>query len=158
MLSVWWMYTWRRGTCWQRLWSQANDALGLGNSSCPLTPDTHNITFQYTHTPQLTTWTRPHHRYWLFFFFLGQRMNSCSALPLEVHTHTFNSPLAGTTRVSRYQKGKTGHLLFLVHGWPNFWSSIWAYICCLTETFSKHGTKRNLSQNSKSIIHFATGI
>jgi len=23
------------------------------------------------------------------------------------HTHTFNGPLSGTTRVSRYQKGKT---------------------------------------------------
>ena len=27
--------------------------------------------------------------------------------PECTHTHTFNSPLSGTTRVSRYQKGKT---------------------------------------------------
>jgi len=26
---------------------------------------------------------------------------------LHTHTHPFNSPLSGTTRVSRYQKGKT---------------------------------------------------
>ena len=26
---------------------------------------------------------------------------------IHSHTHTFNSPLSGTTRVSRYQKGKT---------------------------------------------------
>jgi len=26
---------------------------------------------------------------------------------LSTHTHTFNGPLSGTTRVSRYQKGKT---------------------------------------------------
>jgi len=26
---------------------------------------------------------------------------------LYTHTHTFNGPLSGTTRVSRYQKGKT---------------------------------------------------
>ena len=26
---------------------------------------------------------------------------------LNTHTHPFNSPLSGTTRVSRYQKGKT---------------------------------------------------
>jgi len=26
---------------------------------------------------------------------------------LHTHTHTFNGPLSGTTRVSRYQKGKT---------------------------------------------------
>jgi len=25
----------------------------------------------------------------------------------HTHTHTFNDPLSGTTRVSRYQKGKT---------------------------------------------------
>jgi len=25
----------------------------------------------------------------------------------DTHTHTFNSPFSGTTRVSRYQKGKT---------------------------------------------------
>jgi len=25
----------------------------------------------------------------------------------HTHTHTFNGPLSGTTRVSRYQKGKT---------------------------------------------------
>jgi len=25
----------------------------------------------------------------------------------KIHTHTFNGPLSGTTRVSRYQKGKT---------------------------------------------------
>ena len=25
----------------------------------------------------------------------------------ETHTHTFNGPYSGTTRVSRYQKGKT---------------------------------------------------
>jgi len=27
--------------------------------------------------------------------------------PWNTHTHTFNGPLSGTTRVSRYQKGKT---------------------------------------------------
>ena len=27
--------------------------------------------------------------------------------PSHTHTHTFNGPLSGTTRVSRYQKGKT---------------------------------------------------
>jgi len=26
---------------------------------------------------------------------------------LEIHTHPFNGPFSGTTRVSRYQKGKT---------------------------------------------------
>jgi len=26
---------------------------------------------------------------------------------MHTHTHTFNGPLSGTTRVSRYQKGKT---------------------------------------------------
>ena len=26
---------------------------------------------------------------------------------MHIHTHTFNSPFSGTTRVSRYQKGKT---------------------------------------------------
>jgi len=27
--------------------------------------------------------------------------------PVHTHTHTFNGPFSGTTRVSRYQKGKT---------------------------------------------------
>ena len=33
----------------------------------------------------------------------------CTALSLPTHKHTnpFNGPLSGTTRVSRYQKGKT---------------------------------------------------
>ena len=28
-------------------------------------------------------------------------------MPAHTHTHPFNSPFSGTTRVSRYQKGKT---------------------------------------------------
>ena len=28
-------------------------------------------------------------------------------MPIHTHTHPFNGPLSGTTRVSRYQKGKT---------------------------------------------------
>ena len=31
----------------------------------------------------------------------------CYDLHTHTHTHTFNGPLSGTTRVSRYQKGKT---------------------------------------------------
>ena len=35
-------------------------------------------------------------------------IGSCLALTVEhTHTHTFNGPLSGTTRVGRYQKGKT---------------------------------------------------
>ena len=30
-----------------------------------------------------------------------------SSRSINTHTHTFNCPLSGTTRVSRYQKGKT---------------------------------------------------
>ena len=45
-----------------------------------------------------------------------QTMECCNALEVtharthartHTHTHTFNGPLSGTTRVSRYQKGKT---------------------------------------------------
>ena len=32
---------------------------------------------------------------------------SASVIRAKTHTHTFNGPLSGTTRVSRYQKGKT---------------------------------------------------
>jgi len=32
---------------------------------------------------------------------------SNSVKTLKTHTHTFNGPFSGTTRVSRYQKGKT---------------------------------------------------
>ena len=32
---------------------------------------------------------------------------SCSGLVMQAHSHPFNGPLSGTTRVSRYQKGKT---------------------------------------------------
>ena len=31
----------------------------------------------------------------------------CLSVYTHTHTHTFNGPFAGTTRVSRYQKGKT---------------------------------------------------
>ena len=31
----------------------------------------------------------------------------CTLSISQTHTHTFNGPLSGTTRVSRYQKGKT---------------------------------------------------
>ena len=31
----------------------------------------------------------------------------CLSREAEPHTHTFNGPLSGTTRVSRYQKGET---------------------------------------------------
>jgi len=39
-----------------------------------------------------------------------QTLNCQAAVPggwTAKHTHTFNGPLSGTTRVSRYQKGKT---------------------------------------------------
>jgi len=32
---------------------------------------------------------------------------SCPSAPMYTHTQPFNGPLSGTTRVSRYQKGKT---------------------------------------------------
>jgi len=32
---------------------------------------------------------------------------SLDSLTVNTHTHPFNGPLSGTTRVSRYQKGKT---------------------------------------------------
>jgi len=32
---------------------------------------------------------------------------STEGIALKTHTHPFNGPLSGTTRVSRYQKGKT---------------------------------------------------
>ena len=35
------------------------------------------------------------------------QMQLISVVPLELHTHPFNGPLSGTTRVSRYQKDKT---------------------------------------------------
>ena len=31
----------------------------------------------------------------------------CEATPVTVHTHPFNGPFSGTTRVTQYQKGKT---------------------------------------------------
>jgi len=34
-------------------------------------------------------------------------MNSWTKITSAFHTHLFNSPLSGTTRVSQYQKGKT---------------------------------------------------
>ena len=39
----------------------------------------------------------------------ADRIAACCPPPLVTHTHThpFNCPLSGTTRVSRYQKGKT---------------------------------------------------
>ena len=38
-----------------------------------------------------------------------QQKNCCCQLPTHTHTHMhpFNGPLSGTTRVNRYQKGKT---------------------------------------------------
>jgi len=36
--------------------------------------------------------------FFVVFFYIRQRYT---------HTHSFNGPLSGTTRVSRYQKGKT---------------------------------------------------
>ena len=40
----------------------------------------------------------------LFYFMLDARM---ALVTLQTHTRAFNGPLSGTTRVSRYQKGKT---------------------------------------------------
>ena len=38
----------------------------------------------------------------------GQRRRQyCFCAHTHTHTHPFNGPLSGTTRVSRYQKGKT---------------------------------------------------
>ena len=45
-------------------------------------------------------------------FYLPSNKTVCSSTPIQfnktvTHTHTFNGPLSGTTRVSRYQKVKT---------------------------------------------------
>ena len=40
------------------------------------------------------------------FVFVYFCISVCNLL-IHTHTHTFNGPLSGTTRVSRYQKGKT---------------------------------------------------
>jgi len=40
------------------------------------------------------------------FLCLTQAVKTVSRL-MYIHTHTFNGPFSGTTRVSRYQKGKT---------------------------------------------------
>jgi len=53
----------------------------------------------HTHTPLATT-------IFIFTHRLGRR-NRQANKEQETHTHTFNSPLSETTRVSRYQKGKT---------------------------------------------------
>jgi len=51
----------------------------------PITPLTRKLTHTHTHTHACTN-ARTHAR---------------------THTHPFNGPFSGTTRVSRYQKGKT---------------------------------------------------
>jgi len=38
---------------------------------------------------------------------MSQVLGTLKANSIATHTHTFNGPLSGTTRVSRYQKGKT---------------------------------------------------
>jgi len=43
----------------------------------------------------------------IFWIMLSQRFYLSYCL-LHTHTHPFNGPFSGTTRVSRYQKGKTG--------------------------------------------------
>jgi len=47
----------------------------------------------------LTTWHCPHSP--------AARSAVVQCAPCSTHTHPFNGPLSGTTRVSRYQKGKT---------------------------------------------------
>jgi len=43
-----------------------------------------------------------------FYVVIQQRKIHVDVIDLsDTHTHPFNSPLSGTTRVSRYQKGKT---------------------------------------------------
>ena len=42
---------------------------------------------------------------WLLVVFLYKKLQI--VWELHTHTHPFNSPFSGTTRVSRYQKGKT---------------------------------------------------
>ena len=56
-----------------------------------------------------------HHRFRCFFHLLAHGLRKGDGhlaftphgVPRGTHTHTFNGPLSGTTRVSRYQKGKT---------------------------------------------------
>jgi len=48
----------------------------------------------------------------------------CKTLTTRTHTHTFNGPFSGTTRASRYQKGKTIWILLkqeTVSGSGNSW-------------------------------------
>ena len=47
--------------------------------------------------------------FWIFIRVVLEKrlLNVCSVAHTRSHTHTFNGPFSGTTRVSRYQKGKT---------------------------------------------------
>jgi len=36
-----------------------------------------------------------------------RKFNTFTLMPLSTHTHSLNGPFSGTTRVGRYQKGKT---------------------------------------------------
>ena len=45
--------------------------------------------------------------WWLTAVFMLLCMPSLALALLHTHTHPFNGPFSGTTRVSRYQKGKT---------------------------------------------------
>jgi len=48
-----------------------------------------------------------HFNSWLSFQRLCRLLWGFSNKPEHTHTHPFNGPFSGTTRVSRYQKGKT---------------------------------------------------
>ena len=72
---------------------------GIWTSTWFLEP---NKSAQYWRNQAATSWTLANHQYSIWqgatFAFPG--------FPQHTHTHTFNGPLSGTTRVSRYQKGK----------------------------------------------------
>ena len=103
--SVWWWWRWWRWesggdwvvgsvVVWGRHELQDCRTAGRRRSVCPVNETAspaHDLTLPHTYLP-------------VFIFCLFVILYS----PISyTHTHPFNDPLSGTTRVSRYQKGKT---------------------------------------------------
>ena len=65
---------------------------------------------------------------------LGNEYGKTLPLPYNTHTHPFNGPLSGTTRVSRYQKGKTN--LDFTEARDSEWQ--WHHLGCMQVCTSNH--------------------
>jgi len=124
VLKVWW--TWRWSCRMSRRWGGGQyvhwSPASVRHATSPWknTVNTQSLRFVYSTSAELN-WTgvRELELWTCMYVCVCVIFIRCDRRTSDTHTHPFNGPLSGTTRVSRYPKGKTN--LDFTEAWDSEW-------------------------------------